>query len=84
MKTKKDIKKGCGKDLGDYYCGNFGFNIVTQKEILILCPSCQALLNQMNEILGEIDKMNWDEKQGCNVFSDETIKKFKQKLEGEK
>jgi len=47
MKTKQEIKKGCGEieSLGDSGC-----------EEGHLCPTCQALLNQMNEILEEIDK----------------------------
>jgi len=67
MKTLNEIKQGCGKEVnvieneegfGDLICcGEYLIRKSTGKRVLQLCPSCQALLTQTEEIIGEIEKL---------------------------
>jgi len=53
MKPLNEIKQGCGKGIEYKKCGNT-FN---KEKKIYLCPSCQALLTQTEEIIKEIDEM---------------------------
>ena len=77
MKTKQEIEKGCKNN---NYCSEYNCDVdcgSIHNNKIILCDVCQALLNQMNDILGEIDKQYKLDPQGFYY-------RIKQKLEGEK
>jgi hypothetical protein len=51
-------KIGCGKDMGEWYCGNLGFNVKTGKMEVCLCPSCQKKQDnhsQNKELAGSVE-----------------------------
>ncbi len=39
--TNKGVQEGCGKDLGDYFCGNMGFSMEKQIQEILLCNKCK-------------------------------------------
>ena len=39
--TNCEIPEGCGVDLGEYFCGNMGFSMRTQKQEALLCEKCR-------------------------------------------
>ena len=81
MKPLNEIKQGCGKGIEYKKCGNT-FN---KEKKIYLCPSCQALLTQTEEIIKEID--NLDNLEFINIDGNtaRTIikKELRQKIIGE-
>ena len=92
MKPLTEIKQGCGKDVdlirkrvycGTDFCGSYG----TDTKKIRLCPSCQALLTQTEEIIKEID--NWKENYNLNhdnfageQIEEEDYQELRQKIIG--
>ena len=81
FKTERErLEKGCGEGFG------YDDKYICKKNDL--CPTCQAKLTQLNEdeeicreeIDKSLDKINWDEKQGCSIFGDKTMNKIKREL----
>jgi len=87
MKTKQEIEKGCKNN---NYCFEYNCDVdcgSIHNNKIILCDVCQALLNQMNDILGEIENYLKDMKvlEGDTELTfEEHINNIIQKLEGKK
>ena len=69
MKSKEQIRKGCGKSWKDTKNGIFCFCIGVGKA-RVLCPTCKTLLNQINSF-EEIINKRFPE---CSCFRNEIEK----------